>query len=192
MKLHTILLTSILCLNSTMATDINNTTPLNVKQEGIKYIKILASTLKTNLKVHMKNDPSGLDALAFCTGNANRITKEVNAKLPSYAKVRRTALKIRNKSTNQPDTTDKKIIKIYESSILDKTFLSKDIKMIQEGNITRIYKPLVIKGVCLKCHGNNLDPKIANAIKHAYPKDKAIGYKEGDLRGVIVSEIIKH
>ena len=191
MKLKTLLLTSLLTA-SAIAAESSTTQPLNVKQEGVKYIKMLGGALKTELKAHMKKDPTGLDALAFCTGSADKITKEVNAKLPDYAKVRRTALKIRNNSVNTPDATDKKVMQAYESSIAAKTFTPKDIKVVQEGDVTRVYKPLIAKKVCLKCHGSNLDPKIADALKSAYPEDKAIGFKEGDLRGVIVAEIKKH
>ncbi len=191
MKLKTLLVTSLLTA-SAMAADNNATQPLTVKQEGVKYIKMLGGALKTQLKAHMKKDPTGLDALAFCTGSADNITKEVNAKLPDYAKVRRTALKIRNNSVNTPDATDKKVMQAYESSIAAKTFTPKNIKVVQEGDVTRVYKPLIVKKVCLKCHGSNLDPKIADALKSAYPEDKAIGFKEGDLRGVIVAEIKKH
>ena len=191
MKLKTLLVTSLLTA-SAMAADNNVTQPLTVKQEGVKYIKMLGGALKTQLKAHMKKDPTGLDALAFCTGSADNITKEVNAKLPDYAKVRRTALKIRNNSVNTPDATDKKVMQAYESSIAAKTFTPKDIKVVQEGDVTRVYKPLIAKKVCLKCHGSNLDPKITDALKSAYPEDKAIGFKEGDLRGVIVAEIKKH
>ena len=191
MKLKTLLVTSLLTA-SAMAANNNVTQPLTVKQEGDKYIKMLGGALKTQLKAHMKKDPTGLDALAFCTGSADNITKEVNAKLPDYAKVRRTALKIRNNSVNTPDATDKKVMQAYESSIAAKTFTPKDIKVVQEGDVTRVYKPLIAKKVCLKCHGSKLDPKITDALKSAYPEDKAIGFKEGDLRGVIVAEIKKH
>ena len=191
MKLKTLLLTSLLTV-SAMAADNNDTQALNVKQEGIKYIKMLGGALKTELKTHMKKDPSGLEALAFCTGSADNITKEVNAKLPSYAKVRRTALKVRNDSVNRPDATDEKIMKAYEAAIEAKTFTPKDIKVVEEGNVTRVYKPLITKAVCLKCHGNKLSPQISDALKSAYPTDKATGFKEGELRGVIVAEIAKH
>ena len=191
MKLKTLLLTSLLTA-SAMAADNNATQPLTVKQEGIKYIKMLGGALKTELKAHMKKDPTGLDAMAFCTGSADKITKEVNVKLPSYAKVRRTALKVRNGSVNTPDATDEKVMKAYEAAIAAKTFTPKDIKVVEEGNVTRVYKPLVTKAVCLKCHGSQLSPKISEALKSAYPADKAVGFKEGDLRGVVVSEITKH
>jgi len=189
MKLHTLLLASTLCLSSTMAADMNTTAPLNVKQEGIKYIKMLGGALKTELKAHMKKDPTGLEALSFCTGSADNITKEINTKLPSYAKVRRTALKVRNNTSNKPDITDMRVMQAYQVSIKAHTFTPKDIQVVKEGNVTRVYKPLVTKGVCLKCHGSDLSPQISNAIKSAYPKDKAIGFKEGELRGVIVAEI---
>ena len=191
MKFKTLLLTSLLTA-SAMAAEGITTEPLTVKQEGIKYIKMLGGALKTELKAHMKKDPTGLDALAFCTGSADKITKEVNAKLPGYAKVRRTALKVRNNSVNTPDDTDKKVMQAYEAAIAAKTFTPKDIKVVEEGNVTRVYKPLITKPVCLKCHGSQLSPQIAEALKSAYPADKAVGFKEGELRGVIVSEITKH
>lgn len=191
MKLKTLLLTSLLTA-STMAADNNATQALTVKQEGIKYIKMLGGALKTELKAQMKKDPSGLEALAFCTGSADKITKEVNAKLPSYAKVRRTALKVRNNSVNMPNATDEKVMKAYEAAIAAKTFTPKDIKVVEEGNVTRVYKPLITKPVCLKCHGSQLSPQISEALKSAYPADKAVGFKEGDLRGVVISEIAKH
>ena len=191
MKLKTLLLTSLLT-GSAMAAESNTTQPLTVKQEGIKYIKMLGGALKSELKVHMKKDPAGLDALAFCTGSADKITKEINAKLPSYAKVRRTALKVRNSSVNTPDATDEKVMQAYEAAIVAKTFTPKDMKVVEEGNVTRVYKPLVTKAVCLKCHGSQLSPQISKALKSAYPEDKAVGFKEGDLRGVVVAEIAKH
>ncbi len=165
---------------------------LPVKAEGVKYIKMLGGALKTQLKAHMKKDPSGLEALAFCSGSADAITKEVNAKLPKYATVRRTALKVRNDNVNTPDETDKTVMQSYEKAIKEGTLTPKDIKVVKVGDTTRVYKPLVTQKVCLKCHGSNLSEKISEALKSAYPHDMATGFKEGDLRGVIVAEIKKH
>jgi len=63
--------------------------------------------------------------------------------------------------------------------------------VVKVGDTYRVYKPLPTGKVCLKCHGTNIDPKIAETIKKFYPKDQATGFKEGDLRGVIVAEIKK-
>jgi len=186
MKLRTILLSGLLLTSVTMADN------AAVKQEGVKYIKMLGGTLKSQLQAKMKEDKTGLTALAFCTSSADEITNEVNKKLPAYAKVRRTSLKVRNGKVNTPDATDRKVMEEYVAAIKAKTFSPKDIKVVEEGDVTRVYKPLVAKAVCLKCHGSDLSPKIADAIKTAYPNDKATGFKEGDLRGVIVAEIKKH
>ncbi len=187
MKIHNILLSTLLLSSFAVSAD-----EMPVKQEGIKYIKMLGGALKSQLKTKMKEDKTGLTALAFCTSSADKITKEVNTKLPKYAIVRRTALRVRNDSVNKPDATDEKVMKAYEAAIAAKTFSPKDIKVVEEGDVTRVYKPLVTKAVCLKCHGSDLSPKIKEALDSAYPHDHAVNFKEGDLRGVIVAEIKKH
>ena len=161
------------------------------KKEGIGYIKMLGGALKKELKRHLKHDPSGLEALAFCSGSAERITQEVNAKLPKGVRVYRTALKVRNAKANTPDKTDIEVMKSYEKAISEGKAIDKEIRIVDTNDHVRVYKPLVTKPVCLKCHGSALDPKVAEGIKHAYPDDKATGFKVGDLRGVIVAEMPK-
>jgi len=159
------------------------------KEEGIAAIKQLGGALKGELKAKMKEDPSGVAAAGFCIHSADQITKEVNSKLSKNVSVRRTSLKYRN-STNKPDTTDTAVMEAYSKAIASKTFDPKSpIKIIKEGDTTRVYKPLVTKAVCLKCHGSDLSPEISMMIKENYPSDQATGFKEGDLRGVIVAEV---
>jgi hypothetical protein len=44
-------------------------------------------------------------------------------------------------------------------------------------------KAIPTKIVCLKCHGSEIDPKIVAKLDELYPEDKAVGYKQGDIRG---------
>jgi len=162
----------------------------SIKQEGIKYIKVLGGALKKEVKAKMKEDPSGALAMGFCSTKAKEITEKINTQLPHYATVRRTALKVRNEA-NKPDATDIEVMKAYEKAIADKTFTPKDIKVVETKDAYRVYKPLITKAMCLKCHGDNLSEDIQAVIKKVYPNDKATGFKEGDLRGVIVAEIKK-
>jgi len=191
MKKILVLSVSTLLSANLMAMDATANKPMGIKQEGIGYIKMLGKALKSELKAQMKADNSGMGAFGFCSAKAEEITKDVNTKLPSYAKVRRTALKLRNPN-NKADETDTKVMNEYVKSIKNGTFSPKDIKIIETNNTTRIYKPLTIKKVCLKCHGTNISDNIKKAIITSYPKDQAVGYKEGDFRGVMVSEIKKH
>lgn len=191
MKLGTILFSSVLLTGiafSANAADVNET--LAVKQEGIKYIKKLGGALKSALQEKLKEDKSGMAALTFCTSQAMPITYKVNSELPDYAKVRRTALKIRN-NANWPDTPDRKVMKKYIEAIAAKKFNPNDIKIVKVKDTFRVYKPLVTEGVCLKCHGNNIDEALQKKITFHYRSDKAVGFEMGDLRGVIVAEIKK-
>lgn len=192
MKINTLLLTTLLSTTILLASDTkpSTVTEMTVKQEGIKYIKMLGGALKGELQTHMKADKSGLSAMGFCTAKADDITKEVNSKLSKYASVRRTALKTRNEK-NVADAIDLKVMQEYEASIESKTFLPADIKVVAEGNTIRIYKPLLTKGVCLKCHGTGISKEIQEVIQTHYPKDQAHGFKLGSLRGMIVAEIKK-
>lgn len=190
MKINLLLLTTLISTSMAFSSEITSTKEMNVKQEGIKYIKMLGGTLKGELQTHMKADKTGLSAMGFCTAKADDITNEVNSKLPKYASVRRTALKTRNPN-NAADALDQKVMAEYEASIEAKTFLPADIKVLEEGDTTRVYKPLLTQGVCLKCHGSDISQEIQDEIKIHYPKDQAIGFKEGSLRGMIVAEIKK-
>ncbi len=164
---------------------------MQIKKEGVKYIKMLGKALKKEVKAKMKEDPSGALAMGFCSQKAAEITNEVNKQLPSYAKVKRTSFKVRNKE-NKPDSIDKVIMQDYQKAIEENKFKPDDIKVVNIGNMYRVYKPLLAKKMCLKCHGENISDDIKAVIKNVYPNDKATGFKEGDLRGVIVAEIVKN
>ena len=190
MKTTSLLFISLVSTSLISASENTENVQMKIKQEGIQYIKMLGGTLKGQLQTHMQADKTGLSAIGFCSARAEGITKEVNEKLPEYASVRRTALQIRNPQ-NKPDSLDIEVMKAYEKSISDKTFQPNDIKMIKDGDTTRIYKPLMTEAACLKCHGSNISKEIQEIITANYPKDEAIGFKEGSLRGVIVSEMKK-
>jgi hypothetical protein len=180
---------SILSL-SLMATEAP-TKPDPVVKEGVKYIKMLGKALKAEVKKRMKEDPTGAKAAEFCANNASKIAKEVAKNFPEGVIVRRTALKYRNPD-NKPDEIDTKVMnKLLEAKKAGK-FKAKPF-VVDAGNKVRVYKPLLIDDVCLKCHGNldKIDPKVKETIAKKYPNDKATGFKLYDLRGVIVAELPK-
>lgn len=179
---------SLLLAGSLYASEHHAATSLSPTQEGMNYVKLLGKTLKTQLKEKLQLDSNGTAAITFCMNEAQNITKEVNEKLPDYAKVRRTSLNLRNQD-NKPDETDIKVMKNYQRAIKKKESTAMIMQKVMVGDTIRIYKPLVAGGVCLKCHGENISPEIASAIQASYPEDNASNMKEGDFRGVIVAEI---
>ncbi len=161
-----------------------------IKMEGVKYIKMLGKELKKNLTSKMKIDSTGEAALNFCIGAADHITKDINAKLPKHASVKRVAIKFRSEK-NRPEARDIEVMRDYIDKIDNGTFSPKDIVVTNESGIYRVYKPLIVKKMCLKCHGESVSDRLKTTIKKAYPTDLAMGFKEGDFRGVIVAEIKK-
>jgi len=47
------------------------------------------------------------------------------------------------------------------------------------------YQPQFVESLCLTCHGKNPDPQVADMLAEKYPDDKATGYVEGELRGML-------
>ena len=182
---------SILGLSALLALSLQADT-MGMKKEGVKYIKMLGKELKTNLKAHMKADPSGLEAMGFCAGKAQEITQAVNAKLPKGATVRRTALKLRSPA-NAADIIDKDMMQSYQKKADAKTLDGKDIQMAEVDGKMRVYKPLLIQPVCMKCHGDSakVSDDIQAVLTKVYPSDNAMGFNVGDFRGVMVSEFPK-
>jgi len=160
-----------------------------VAMEGVKYIKMLGKELKGNLVKYLKQDPTGLQAAYFCSKSAEDLTKKVNAKFPPNIMVRRTALKYRN-SGNKPDATDTKVMEKMMAEMKAGTFKKKPV-VVKVGETERVYVPLIAEKACLKCHGpvEKINPKVRKTIAGKYPNDMATGFREGDLRGVIVAEI---
>ena len=168
----------------------NNTTKPQmppVVLKGVKAIKMLGGELKKNMKAKFKEDKSGLEAAKFCASKVADISAEVSKKFPKGVTVRRVSTKNRN-AGNKPDAIDTKVLEAFQKELENKTFAKKP-KLVDVNGTKRVYVPILVEKACLKCHGQNIDPKIASVIKEHYPNDKATGFKEGDLRGAMVAEI---
>jgi len=173
-----------------IANETNSTNPnMAVAKEGVKYIKTLGKALKENVGKRLKEDPSGVKAAEFCSKEAKKVAKEAMKDFPKNIKVRRTSLKYRNEH-NKPDEIDTKILTQMEEALKAKT-LEKKPKVVDVNGTKRVYVPLIVEKACTKCHGDveKMNPKVKEIISKAYPNDKAVGFKEGDLRGAVVAEI---
>jgi len=171
--------------NATQAQNPN----MAVAKEGVKYIKMLGKALKENVGKNLKADPTGLKAAEFCSQKAKEVAQEVSKNFPENIKVRRTAIKYRNPKS-KPDATDLEVLNKMDEALKAKT-LEKKPMVVDVNGTKRVYVPLIVEKACTKCHGDvaKMDSKVQEVIKKAYPEDKAVGFKEGDLRGAVVAEI---
>lgn len=53
------------------------------------------------------------------------------------------------------------------------------------GKVFRYAKGLPVMAVCLNCHGESVNDAVKAKLAAEYPNDKATGYKQGMLRGLI-------
>jgi len=139
--------------------------------------------LKTELKAAMKEGgPS--NAIQVCKNKAPQIAAEISEK--QGWRVARTALKLRN-PLNEPDTWELKVMQEFEKRKASgeeiKTLEYAEIVTTDDKKQFRYMKAIPTGEVCLKCHGNDIDPNVAATLNNFYPHDQATGFKEGDIRG---------
>jgi hypothetical protein len=129
-----------------------------------------------------------LSAVAVCSDTAQVLTNDFGLMKGVY--IKRVSFKNRNQN-NVPDEFEEKVLKQFEQ-LESKGKLTSDTEhseIITENDYQylRYMKPIKIGASCLKCHGNegNIPPEVKELITKRYPDDKAVGYKNGDLRGAV-------
>jgi hypothetical protein len=122
------------------------------------------------------------DAITFCNEKAYPIT---NIYADSVA-IRRTALRVRNEN-NKPDSLEVRILD--EMTQLVSASKSAGVKIIRHPSNGEVhfFKPIMLQPMCLNCHGTpqtQIQGATLARIQQLYPNDRAVHFKEGDLRGV--------
>ena len=94
--------------------------------------------------------------------------------------VGRTAARLRN-PTNAPKPWAAPIVAKYA----DARAADVDGFVVDLGDRIGLLRPIAELSTCAPCHGpaSRLDAHVVAALPERYPRDKAIGFKDGDLRG---------
>lgn len=95
-------------------------------------------------------------------------------------KIRHAAIKNRNPK-NAATTEELSIINEFMKKKAPRSVSV--IKTIEDRDYYQYSAPIYVEKACLACHGEK-DKRPAFIVKK-YPEDKAYGFKEGDLRGII-------
>lgn len=145
----------------------------------------LIQKLGSQVKGIMQKD-GPVEAVNFCSKNAISLTHEVSK--AHGVKMKRVTLQQRN-PLNRPTPEEIEIMNAWMSGMAKAQQPTAVLTKVPTG--FTYYKPLVINNdACLKCHGTvDSTTPLGQALKAAYPNDRAIGYKMGDLRGMIVVDI---
>lgn len=137
------------------------------------FKKTLVGTLQQALKI------STTEAIEVCKTRAPEIAKEKS--LPNM-KIGRTSFKLRNELNVTPTWAQPFLDKFKNSSA--KSPMPPELVEIEGGKWGYV-EPLYTQALCLSCHGVHLEKSVTEVLKKRYPKDQAIGFKEGELRGLV-------
>ncbi len=161
-------------------------------------LKKRAAESKTVVKEFM-GELKGELVKAIKAGGPIQAIEVCNKVAPSIAKaqsekhgweVGRTSLKLRNPN-NAPDEWETMVLKKFEERAAAGESPAKMAHFeVVEQNGTKVFRfmkaigmPPLSKAPCLKCHGENIDAKVAAKLNELYPNDQARGYKPGQIRG---------
>lgn len=147
---------------------------IDYRVPGAQLLVPFKADLKIALVTGMKTGP--VEAISACSVEAPRIAEGLSV---DGVVMGRSSHKLRNPENAARDWVAP-VIELYledrEQQVATVTPLGED----RYGYV----EPIRIQPMCLACHGEVLQPDIAERIREHYPEDQATGFKEGDLRGV--------
>lgn len=122
-------------------------------------------------------------AIEYCNLAAMPLVDSLSA--ANNATIRRTSLRTRNPD-NAPSNWERGILSSYEASYQAGQPMQPIVKGLDEHTVA-FAAPIVMKPLCLKCHGE-IGTDIAApdylTIKKLYPNDEAFGFADQQLRGM--------
>ncbi len=145
----------------------------------------LLATLKGKLVAAMqKEGPAG--ALAVCHDVAQKVAASFQQ---DDLAIHRVSLKARNPA-DRPDPWEAELLRQLEQAKAAGALPGEVAQVLEDANghrVLRYAKPLVVGKACLACHGDpaQMKPEVRERLAELYPDDRATGYREGDLRGIV-------
>ncbi len=148
-------------------------------QQGKQAVDAASKRVKDSL-VHAMQQRGPMAAVTAC----NHLMQGENPYGNTY-EIRRTALKFRNPG-NKPTQREKQVLEMMRDAHGRKQEIGPVLDLHENGDLY-YYHPIMVQPMCLNCHGKpgyEITEAVFNAIKKTYPKDKAMGFSEGDFRGM--------
>jgi hypothetical protein len=153
-----------------------------LRAKGAEIVSAAFNGLSTRLQTALKE--GGVPhAVHYCNIIALPITDSLSSLY--NATIKRTGQKIRNPE-NRPSALEIDVFKRFQQTISSGNSIQPELIQHTDNQIS-YFAPIMIMPQCLQCHGtpgSELKPEYYELIKKSYPEDEAIGFREGDLRGI--------
>lgn len=149
-----------------------------LEQAAQARVKPFAGQLLSAMQGAMQSG-GATQAIDVCTELAPALAKQAST---DGWTVGRTSDKVRNPD-NAADAWELAVLNKFSADLA----AGQPLAQLKHSEVVRgEYRYMQAIGVgqpCLACHGQNLAPAVADSLKAAYPKDQAVGYQLGQLRG---------
>ncbi len=123
-------------------------------------------------------------AVRACSEAAQTVTDEFGHE--QGLEIRRVSLKARN-AKDHPDEWEAAKLREWEKAYKPGAPPEDVFEVVEEDGrrLARYLKPIVVQPMCLGCHGprEKLSDEVRQVLDERYPRDRATGYRAGDLRG---------
>jgi hypothetical protein len=152
--------------------------------EARKVATMLPPRLLVGLQEEIgRSGPEG--AIPVCKEMAPKMAGEISQQ--TGWKIKRVSLKARNDARAIPDAWEKAALEDFDKRAAAGEPREKLEKGEKVGGEYRFVKALPVQPLCLSCHGSaeQISPAVKSALGRHYPNDRATGYSEGQIRGVI-------
>ena len=150
-------------------------------QDYRQAAQTFGKTLKGELQAAMKQG-GPMAAVSVCNERAPEIAAQLSEE--TGFTLRRTSLKPR---ATEPHDWERDVLKQFEARHADgeppQSIEWHEVASVDGEKQLRYMKAIGTKGVCLTCHGTDIDPALKAKIDKLYPEDRAVGFEEGDIRG---------
>jgi hypothetical protein len=188
-SLASVLLSGLLLLFPACSSS-GDTIPPKIEQEVVRVGEAAAAELMTQLKAHLQEALAQGDltaAFEACAVLAQPLTDEVQETLSPGVSLKRASGRFRNPA-NAPDEWEARALAFFETQLAESGELPEHFcQHDRENGAYRYNRPLIVQKLCLRCHGSpdRMDPSVVSSLLENYPEDRAVGYGEGDFRGII-------
>jgi hypothetical protein len=152
---------------------------------GAAAARALRERLVQRLTVALETGgPAG--AIDVCANEALSLTDSIARAGGGGVRIRRISDRVRNPA-NAPDDGDREALAEFKAELRSGRALPERLVLAAGPDSVRYYEPLRVAPLCLQCHGpvDALDAQVREVLSARYPDDSAVGYSEGDLRGLI-------
>lgn len=145
-------------------------------QGAVKQLKV---SLKEALLGALKQGPE--QAVEVCATRAQAITQVVSQ---DGLVIGRASHQLRN-PINKPKPWVEPLLRSYVARSAGPRYRTVELPKGVMGYV----EPIYATRICATCHGSQVGGSVAQRIQQHYPKDRAIGFAAGDLRGVFWVEV---